>query len=124
MPTKPRTHRPRGVQDRRDRDRAYDAKRLRDPVLSRARRIRNSARWQTFRAWFKRRHPVCCDPFGHHQAEGRVEATDHPHHIVGLAARPDLAYVETNCAPLCAACHNQVEQRVRAGDDTRHLFKR
>lgn len=86
-------------------------------------RIRNSHRWQRFREWFRRRYPLCCDPFGHHAEDGVIEATDHVHHIIGLEERSDLAFDDRNCAPLCTACHARVEAMERRGEPTVHLFK-
>lgn len=118
MPNAPPVYRPRG--DKRRQERAYDAQRQHAP----ARRIRNSARWQEFRDWFKRRHPLCADPFGTHRKDGRVVPGVHVHHIAPLSRRPELAFVESNCAALCAACHNKVEGMIRAGESVGAMFER
>ena len=121
MPWKPSTHAQR-TRGRTDTDLEYERRRRADPALRQAQRIRNSARWQRFRNWFKRGHPLCCDPFGRHADDGVVVATAHAHHITSLTARPDLACVASNCAPLCSRCHAKVEAMERAGKATRHLF--
>ena len=122
MPWKPPTH-AQLTRGRRDADLEYERRRRADPGLRQAQRIRSSARWQRFRNWFKRGHPLCCDPFGRHADDGVVVATAHAHHITSLAVRPDLACVESNCAPLCSRCHAKVEAMERAGKATRQLFE-
>lgn len=99
----------------------YDATRRRDdPALAEAARIRNSARWQRFRHWFRARHPLCSDPFGDH---GEMQApAKQVHHVLSLATRPDLACDETNCRPICTVCHARIEGMERAGQPTAHLF--
>ena len=106
MPRSPPVHSPRG--SKQQQAKAYDAGRQHEPSTH----LRNSARWQAFRAWFKRRHPLCVDPFGTHKDEGRVVPGAHVHHIKPLKHHPDMAYVEDNCMSLCAACHNRVEAMV------------
>ena len=122
MPWKPPTH-AQLTRGRRDAGLEYERRRRADPGLRQAQRIRNSARWQRFRNWFKRRHPLCCDPFGWHREDGVTVPTAQVHHITSLAARPDLACVESNCAPLCSRCHAKVEAMERAGKATRQLFE-
>ena len=65
----------------------------------------------------------CCDPFGHHSEDGVVVMTEHVHHIEPLQARPDLACVEANCAPLCVTCHGKIEAMERRGEATQYLFR-
>jgi 5-methylcytosine-specific restriction endonuclease McrA len=99
-------------------DHEYDQRRKRNPRLREAKRIRDSAQWQRFRKWFGERHPLCCDPFDTHE----VRAMDQVHHIVPIGERPELALVESNCAPLCTACHAQIEAMERRGESTQGLF--
>jgi 5-methylcytosine-specific restriction protein A len=62
-------------------------------------------RWDKLARWFKRRHPLCADPFGVHQAEGRVEFGEHVDHIVPRSrGGTDRA---SNLQTLCAACHSR-----------------
>ena len=92
-----------------------------DPRLAEAARIRSGAHWRhTFQPWFKARHPLCCDPFDDHR--GRAEPTAQVHHVLPLVDRPDLAYDEANCRPLCTGCHAKVERMERAGQPTAKLF--
>ena len=97
-------------------------KRVDKPDPTQPQRIRNSSRWQNFRGWFRRRHPVCCDPLGLHP--GVVEPTGPIHHIIPLSERPDLACVESNCAGMCTPCHGQIEALERKGKPTQHLFRK
>ncbi len=122
MPRKAATH-AQLTRGRRDTDLAYERRRRADPALRQAQRIRSSVRWQRFRRWFKSRHPLCCDPFGYHAEDGRVEPTEHAHHIVPLIERPDLACYESNVAPLCVLCHTKVEAMERRGKATWELFR-
>ena len=122
MPRKAATH-AQLTRGRRDADLAYERRRRADPALRQAQRIRSSVRWQRFRRWFKSRHPLCCDPFGRHDADGVAEPAEHAHHIIALTARPDLACTESNVAPLCSVCHVKVETMERAGKPTRQLFR-
>lgn len=103
---------------RRQADRAYDqGRRQSDASLANARRIRSSAGWQRFRDWYKARHPLCSDPFGRHEADGVAVGAVDVHHVIPLAKSPDLAFVESNVASLCVACHNRIEAMVRDGKD-------
>ena len=120
MPTKARVHGQADAQQRRaQRDRWYDARRALDPKLGRAKQIRDSVQWQRFRAWYKGKHPLCCDPFNVH---GPMAVVDEVHHIEQLQDRPDLAFAEGNCASLCSACHARVSAMERRGEDSRGLF--
>ena len=122
MPTAAKTHSQR-QHSRRHADRAYDRGRRRaDPALRKAKKTRSSIRWQRFREWFIRRHPLCCDPFGHHEEDGVTVATQQVHHIEPLTKRPTLACAESNCAAVCALCHAKTEARERRGQETKELF--
>lgn len=87
-------------------------------------RVRHSRRMLEFSRWFRRRHPLCCDPLGDHAKDGITRGTDNTHHVQPLEARLDLAFVEGNCAPLCTACHAKIEAMERRGVDTESLFRR
>ncbi len=78
-------------------------------IKTEAQRIRSSKRWTKFRTWFVKRHLFCADPYGVHARDGRLFPTDHVHHIVPLAVRPELAFRESNCMSLCAKCHGRLE---------------
>lgn len=100
---------------------AYDTRRKARPGLAEAARLRGSDRWQAYRAWFKRAHPMCCNPFGmpHH-----IDGTQDVHHIVPVQDDPDLLCVEANTVPLCRACHAKVSAMERSGQEAqaRALF--
>jgi 5-methylcytosine-specific restriction protein A len=99
----------------------YDQTTRKDvPALAMAAQIRNGATWQRFRAWFRAKHPLCCDPLWEHREWPKPMA--HVHHIEPLSARPDLAYTESNCAPLCTRCHAKIEGMERNGVATANLF--
>lgn len=89
------------------------------PELAEAKRIRSSARWTKTSRLVKSCNPLCCDPFKLH---GIGALTEHAHHVIGLAIRPDLAFDLRNLAPLCEACHTRTEGMERAGQSTAQLF--
>lgn len=112
MPTKPETI---------NLARAPKTKRLDTPELAEAARIRSTRRWQRLRNMHRRRFPLCCNPFDYPSHE---QPSQHVHHIEPLGRRPDLAFELGNLAPLCAACHAQIEAMERQGRPTRQLFPR
>jgi hypothetical protein len=121
MPSKPKTHRQTLGLTRKHSDRAYDQRRMADPALAEAARLRKSPKWQRLTKWFKRKYPLCCDPLGIHG--GRPEPTADTHHIKGVAARPELTFLTSNLAPLCSGCHSKIEAREKRGDSTEALFE-
>ena len=88
------------------------------PALALAQHIRNSANWRNFRKMFLAEHPLCADPY---RNCGIRAATD-VHHVIGLAVKPEWAFLESNCRGLCEHCHAQIEADERAGKSTRELF--
>ena len=106
----------------RNRHKEYEHNRMANPKLALSKKLRNSARWQRFRTWFKRKHPVCCDPLGIHKLFGEVAVVEQVHHVTPIVERPDLLCVESNCRPLCNVCHGKIEGKVRSGKETKHLF--
>lgn len=65
-------------------------------------------RWEKFREWFLRRpgNQIC-----HRCLErGEITKAELVHHIEPVRERPDLRLVESNCIPLCRACH-ELEHR-------------
>ena len=107
-PHRPPTDRANAPRPRDDRDRTGDA--------------RMTRRWGRVRARVLSARPLCCDPFGHHAADGVVVPAAQVHHIVALKDAPGLAYDATNLAPVCTACHARISAMERAGADTRVLF--
>ncbi|GMU22157.1 MAG: hypothetical protein AMXMBFR13_22450 [Phycisphaerae bacterium] len=120
MPARPPTFRPPGAPTRQEQSRAYDRRRASDPALRQAAEIRGKQSWKRFREMFKRRHPLCCDPFTEH---GQRVPTEDVHHVAGLVNSPELALSERNCVPLCRACHRRVEVMVQRGQATAQLFE-
>ena len=52
---------------------------------------------------FRRRNPLCADPFGFHAADGRIVVGEHVDHIVPRAAGGTDEW--SNLQSLCAKCH-------------------
>lgn len=121
MPTKCKTHLQQ-LKERHAKFQQHKPKRLRTKYQIAAQKIRGTARYQRFVAWHKQRNPLCCDPLGLHAVQGVIVAAAHTHHIIPMAERLDLKFTDENCASLCHACHNQIEKKVQAGEDTRGLF--
>ena len=106
----------------RESGRLYDRHtRARDAALSLAAKIRNSWQWKKVTQIVRREEPFCRDPF--HEHETLPAPTAAIHHIEPLATHPELAFVRTNLAGLCARCHNRIESMERKGEPTAHLFK-
>ena len=113
MPIAARTHAQR-TRSRRVADAAYERTgRSADPRLLAAQRFRSSARWQRFRDWFKRVHPLCADPFGYHREDGVAQVAEQVHHIVPLVESIEDACDEANCMAVCTACHARLEAGLR-----------
>ena len=99
----------------------YDqTRRITDPALLASKRFRSSVKWTDFSKWFRAQHPLCADPFGNHL--NRPSLTQAVHHVAPLHLRPDLALTQSNCRPLCHACHNMIEAMERRGEPTAHLL--
>lgn len=82
MPTRPKSFHERFI-GRTGTDAAYEAtRRQTDQVLTRAASILRSRRWRNRSAWYRRRHPICEDPFGHHATSGAYIASLDVHHKV------------------------------------------
>ena len=60
------------------------------------------AAWRRFRDAFLRSNPLCADC----GARGRVRASREVHHVLKLAARPELRLAPANCMALCKPCHS------------------
>ena len=59
--------------------------------------------WQRLSRWYRRRHPVCADPFGVHGS--RCEPGAHVDHIVALTRGGTNE--ESNLQTLCVSCHSR-----------------
>ena len=97
MPHKPSTHRPPRL----------DRLGLREhrPRRASAAVSGYDRRWERLARMFRRRHPLCADPFGIHAAEGRVVPGEQVDHIVPRSAggTDDWSDLQT----LCASCHSR-----------------
>ena len=118
MPRKPPTYKPPGTMTRPERDKDYQQRHGDDA----ARKLRSSGRYKKFRRWAIRRHPICADPFGFHRQDSNAVAAQDLHHVVSVAAAPDLVCSLENVVGLCRPCHNRVSALERAGQDTAGLF--
>lgn len=78
--------------------------------------------WAKVRASYVKRFPLCCDPFGIHQATGQVIAVEEVHHVRSRRTHPQLAFTWSNLRSLCRACHGKIEGMERAGNPTQQLF--
>ena len=65
---------------------------------------------------------MCCDPFGDHEREDVVVPTEQVHHIEPVGDNPDRALDESNCAALCASCHDRVSKMECRGEDAKGVF--
>ncbi len=64
-------------------------------------------RWKKYSERFRRRHPVCCDPFEFHAATGTVAPTEEVDHIVPVDGPKDPRFWDPdNHQPLCKSCHS------------------
>ena len=97
MPSKPPTYSPARQAPAR---RARTIKRK----VKRAAAIRRGRRWTRFSVRLRRDHPLCQSP----AHDGPLAGVASVHHFEPLADRPDLAFDESNCWCLCAACHRQI----------------
>src|SRR5512134_1608810 len=78
-------------------DADYERRRMADPALREAERIRNTARWRKVRKLKLRQDPLCQDCIEH----DRVEPATQVHHLEPLVRRPDLAFTMENLRSLC-----------------------
>jgi 5-methylcytosine-specific restriction protein A len=71
----------------------------------------SNRRWRRLREIFLARYPICSDPSGCHEREGRCEIASEVHHKIPRLERPDLAYDEDNLEALCKSCHSREAKR-------------
>ena len=98
-----RTPRHQQEQGRRDTQRMYGQKRRNDAEQ----RVYSSQRWKQLRRRVFAREPLCADPEGRHEAEGRVVLAIEVDHIISLDQDKRLAFVLSNLQGLCRACHGR-----------------
>jgi 5-methylcytosine-specific restriction protein A len=94
----------------------YEIKRMKDPALRLAAKIRSGRRWQKVRAMKLSRDPLCEDPLGDHERCGDTASATQVHHIKPLAEHPELAYHMHNLMSICTKCHSKIEAQIRFGD--------
>ena len=82
----------------------YRARATMQTGVRRAAQIRQGRKWTRFSARLRKDNPLCEAP-GH---RGPIKGVASVHHFEPLAERPDLAFDESNCWCLCAACHRQI----------------
>lgn len=104
MPYRQKSHEQR--RGRAESDKRYDdTQRATTSPLAFAREVHSSGRWRKVRHLILTRRPLCADPYGHHREEKSLVVATDVDHILGLAIRPDLAFVLENLQGLCRACH-------------------
>jgi 5-methylcytosine-specific restriction protein A len=99
------------LRGRKDRDADYRRRRMADPALAEAERIRSSPRWRALRRLKLARDPLCEDC----RERGRTEPASQVHHVEPLVRRPDLAFEMGNLRSLCTTCHARREAEERGG---------
>lgn len=112
MPSAPKIHKSKWAPTKKQQRADYEARRARTPALAEAARLRGSAAWRKYVAWFKSEHPLCCNPF---RKEHHLRPTEDVHHIITLSERPDLLCVSSNTVPLCRQCHAAISAMERSG---------
>ncbi len=92
-------------------DADYERRRMADPALAEAERIRNTARWRAVRKIKLAQDPLCQDCI---EQDLVVPATQ-VHHLEPLVRRPDLAYSMENLLSVCTMHHarREAEERKR-----------
>jgi 5-methylcytosine-specific restriction endonuclease McrA len=97
------------LRGRGQKDADYRRRRMADPALAEAERIRNTGRWRWLRKVKLARDPLCEDC----RERGRIEPARQVHHMEPLVRRPDLAYTLENLRSLCTTCHARREAEAR-----------
>ena len=77
-------------------------------------RFYSMAKWRHLRRRFLKRNPLCTDPLGVHEQEGRTVPAQEVHHVIPRRERPDLEYTWSNLQQLCKSCHSKLTARERA----------
>ena len=91
----------------------YSLYRKNSPELQRG-AFRSGGRWKKTRAMYIKRHPLCEDPHGCHEACGVAAVAEEIHHIIRAQ---DCTHAEAfdfnNLAALCCSCHAKISSRER-----------
>ena len=107
--------------DRRAASHSYDqTRRLGDPNLAQAMRIRRGTEWRKVSELMRAQHPLCCDPFKAH--DGVPVPATQVHHVFPIGRRPDLAFSEEHLRCVCTRCHALLERADARGEETFKLF--
>lgn len=73
--------------------------------------IRGTKKYTIFMKNFKRKHPLCADPFDIHK--NTVIPSQHIHHIVPFEKDPSKCFDKENLIALCPFCHGCVHRYKR-----------
>lgn len=92
------------------------------PEQREADRLRGTARWKRLRKQVRTEQPLCIDPLGNHEREGRIEPMHSVHHIKPLQKHLHLCFDRDNVVGLCRECHDRIDAMERRGQDTAGLF--
>ena len=84
-------------------------------------KIRTTYRWSRLRKDYRDQQPYCEDPFRIHRNE--LATAQAVHHILPIETEPLLAFQTDNLAALCNDCHQKIEELIRKGKQTWHLFR-
>ena len=115
MPMKPTTHRP-------AQQAAEPATQHEGASQEFARTLRNSNVWKKLSRAVRVANPLCSDPFGTHNTDGRVEPSTQVHHIARLTHAPEKALTTENLSAVCVDCHGRLGAMEALGRSTAHLF--
>lgn len=112
MPSKLKTHRPKGQQTRKEKNAEYDTNRANDAI----RALYRGTRWRALRLVILARDPYCkrCE------RHGRAVGSDTVNHIEKARDNPDRFYDETNLEGVCAPCHSGEIQAEERRNSERH----
>ena len=66
-----------------------------------------SVRWRKLRGQVLREQPECADPYGWHQADGVMVASQQVDHMIPLRVDLGQAYERKHLQGLCARCHTK-----------------
>ena len=75
-----------------------------------AKQLRDSHAWERMSKQYRKRFPLCLDPYGHHERDGVIVAAVEVHHIVPVTEAPERGLDESNLAQLCRDCHERAER--------------